>query len=177
MLAVTAGIGIVFVLGVLIRLIMDSYHDPVETGFITFLALMGAATFSSVATVTTYGIALDRSSFTQDLQALSDNTGVHGNFFLGSGTLDSVPAYYYYERRDDGSFYQWYVYAGNASIVETSDTPHVVRTCQNNNSFGHWVIWPLPMSNYDYTCSPDDPAVFYVPEGSVTNSFNLDLEN
>jgi hypothetical protein len=175
MLAGSVAIGLIATLILIIFMVKDGFDIEV-VGF-GFLGLLLTALLATFCTLPVYGIAMDDTRFSQNLQALNDSTSTHGSFFLGSGTVDSYPAYYYYERRDDGSFYQWQVYAANASIVETSGTPHVERVCQDNYSFGHWIIWPLPMSEYDHTCSPDDEAIFYVPQGSVTNTFNLDLEN
>lgn len=94
---------------------------------------------------------------------IRDASGLSGSFFLGSGTIDEEPVFYYYARRDDGSIFLDHVFADYATIYETSEQPHIEITEEFSN---HPKI----------AFSPDaglKGANIYIPPNSVVTNFSL----
>lgn len=113
---------------------------------------------------------------TEQLQALSVDKSLNGSFFLGSGTVDEEPVFYYYQKNEDGSFFLDYAYAEDVTIVEDSGPPRYDQTCHALLQFwpGDYQPWHAGDIS-DQAAQCDRKATFYVPEGSVTQSYNLDL--
>ena len=103
-----------------------------------------------------------------ELVALADTSQMSGKVFLGTGSIDETQYYIYYYR-ESGSIRQGKVPVESTEIFEWSETDK-----------GKLEEVPLKFkSNWEYLItfpSFDTQYRIYVPEGSITNSFNLDLK-
>lgn len=96
--------------------------------------------------------------------ALQDGSSTSGSFFLGSGSIDSDPVFFYYED-DNGTYRLKHVLADDASVIESSGPARVdiYKNKANSELFG------LPFSD-------DTTYIFYVPNGSILRNFALDAK-
>jgi len=148
----------------------DSWNELFDKVMTTFFSLFmavaaGALTFT-ILQLLMYGIVGEHMEKTgeSDLASLADNQGTSGSFFLGSGSIDDEPVFYYYERNGD-EYTLEHVNADEAVVIETTDDPRVeFYSPVSNNEF--WYIGGFGEST----------VKFYVPEGSVLNNYNLDAE-
>jgi hypothetical protein len=104
---------------------------------------------------------------TLSLDAISDGTTPKSSFFLGSGYINEEPSFMYYQK--DGDAYTLRsIPSRHASIKYTTGDPHVdmLKPCSSIPGFRDLcnILWA-------------DDAVFYVPEGSIVNTFTLDAKN
>jgi len=105
------------------------------------------------------------------LENLVDNTQIHGRFFLGSGTIDEVPVYVWYEQTDNNTFRQNQINVDQATIHYLLDKrrPYYVATFHNKKGFFRewgWDVNPSDVTHID----------FYVPRGTITNNYTLDAK-
>ena len=109
----------------------------------------------------------------QELSALKDNDGIYGNFFLGSGKVESTQ-YLYYISYEDGKGYMTNKINANYAYIDylnregcEYDKPVKVQYKEDYKSkVLKWCSW-----------CPSDWTTFYVPEGSVLeNYYSIDLE-
>lgn len=96
------------------------------------------------------------------INAISDNGATQGRFFLGSGSVDSKPVFWYYENHEGYSTLES-VPANISRIVESAGEPRVV--VQRKESTNPWLL--IDVVN-------DERYTFYVPKNSITNNFELD---
>lgn len=98
------------------------------------------------------------------LVSLADGQGVRGSFFLGSGSVNSKPAYYFYVSTGPGRFKQDYVYADGVEIVEQEGPAKLKKYDCHWNSTG----WQNEETRTD--CKIE----FVVPNGTVVPGYVLD---
>lgn len=102
-----------------------------------------------------------------DLIALQDNSSAYGSFFLGCGTVEEEQ-YYYYIVQEKLGMKEEKVEADNAYIQYSKDAPHIdVINRTFSKEWYNWFAFP----------TWDNCYIFYIPEGSVTTQFNVDLKN
>ena len=102
-----------------------------------------------------------------EIVAIADGSGVSGSFFLGSGTVNDVQYYFYYQKEGDG-FVQRKVDVSRAVVYEVDKdivVPNVSLIKDTPVKKNRWVLAGGP-STYK----------IYVPKGSITTAFNLDLQ-
>lgn len=99
---------------------------------------------------------------TADLAALQDGSSTSGSFFLGSGSFNEEPSFFYYQKSGN-EYHLEHVDADYAVVEETSGTPHV----EYQKEVGNKPFWAMPVSGYDH-------VKFYVPQGSVISNYTLD---
>lgn len=98
-----------------------------------------------------------------ELANLQDNGRTSGSFFLGSGSIDEEPVFWYYEN-NSGVLSLHHVGANVASLVEADGPPRLeVLEKKSDNT---WFQFHSGSKHYR----------FYVPPGSVVNNFRLDAE-
>lgn len=102
-----------------------------------------------------------------EIRAMSDGTHTDGSFYLFGGSIDSEPVYSYFYMDGEG-FRKGWVPADDALVIEESETQPRLVTREYHNVDGFWYLG---------AGAPDSEYVFYVPPGTVTNKFNLDLED
>lgn len=98
------------------------------------------------------------------LASLSDGSGIHGSFFLGSGYVDSRPVFMYYTN-DNGAYRLKQERADDSIVTYTDGPPQLV--IHYNNSSNKWVSI-VNDSSPEYE--------FQVPQGSVKSDFTLDTK-
>jgi hypothetical protein len=104
---------------------------------------------------------------TYDLIALTDTSKLSGSSFLGSGTIDEIEYYVYYYNDSAG------IHQGKVKVSETT-----LHYWDINGSGKLEVVSVDPSSRWEYllafpSWSPRNEI--YIPNGSISNSFNLDL--
>lgn len=100
-----------------------------------------------------------------EIVALADATHTEGQFYLFGGTIESEPVYRYYYRSDGGYKMGWKL-VGDSLIVESeTETPRYDKI-EEVRGTDWWGISNTAETRY----------IFYVPPGTVTNTFDLDLE-
>lgn len=107
------------------------------------------------------------------LVTMQDGKTTHGSFFLGSGNIDGVASFTWYEK-DGGSYYLEDIPAWQAEVRYTTGQPHVIWDCRNERA--GWVFYPLNVSPDPYCSGRSTHVTFYVPEGSVKNEYVLDAK-
>lgn len=112
-------------------------------------------------------------AFETPLATLQDGQSVHGQFFLGSGSIDSEPVFFYYEKTGKSSYKLRHLSASHAVIVESDETPKVVQECRVYNA--SVIVWPIP-TDKSADCHGGVATKFYVPKGSIQNNFMLDAQ-
>lgn len=103
---------------------------------------------------------------TTNIIALKDNAGVSGSFFLGSGYIDD-DLYYYYAAETERGYKVNKLRADNCYTQYSDDAPRIEE--YEATGFKRWY-------HYIYAIPSDSYYVVYIPEGSITNVFEIDLE-
>jgi hypothetical protein len=89
--------------------------------------------------------------------SLSDGALVHGDFMLGSGSVNSVPSYIYYTRAGGGYILNTVPASRSIIYMDEQTSPFVVKTANSCKTAGFPATY-----------------VFHIPNGSVVNRYNLD---
>ena len=104
-----------------------------------------------------------------ELVALKDNSSVNGNFFLGTGTIDEDQYYFYLTKTAKGIQQRKLKNTSDVYLnyAESTDTPRIVvqKSRCANPIIDFLALGPTFTEYY-----------IYVPEGSITNEFSVDLE-
>ncbi len=105
---------------------------------------------------------------TVPLTVIRDKDGVEGRFFLGTGTIQSKPYYFYYYKNDDGSVSPGKIsYDGNVRVYqEKRDDAQFVRWASKPKWNWVWLIAVPPSDNW-YAVD------FHVPEGTVKSGYSM----
>ena len=107
---------------------------------------------------------------TIELMALKDGDEIFGSFFLGSGMVEEDQYYYYLIETPKGIQQQKTLVDENVFLhyIENGETPRLEKqTMRTSNKF--LLFW---------TCGADTytESHFYIPKGSLTTEFEIDLE-
>jgi len=154
---------------------VDDYNDfwsNLFIGGILFVFIMAMSFLVGVVVTMFVGDMLPSKTVRTDehgLVAMEDQNGLHGDFFLGTGSIGSEWKFAYYEKGDDGSVKLKVVDVEDAKIFEDGgDDPRVVVYKKElaNKDLKRWGV--LGESHYSYE--------FHIPQGSITNQFKLDLD-
>jgi hypothetical protein len=105
-------------------------------------------------------------SSSQEIVALKDNSQLGGSFFLGTGSVDEEPVYFYMAR-EEGGVIQKTIDVDKVVIVEGSENPRIEKykaefVDEKNNRFG--------------LAAKCNKTKIFVPSGSVERVFNVDME-
>lgn len=104
-----------------------------------------------------------------ELTNIQQTSDIHGRtYFLGSGYIDSEPAFYYYENTG-GTYKLKYTDADDSEVREITDgTPHldIQRGYYSHDNKWYTIFGGDVDTEYYY-------YTFYVPKGSISNSFSL----
>ena len=99
------------------------------------------------------------------LEALADNVGYHQNAaFLGSGSANDRPVFYYYAN-NDGVITLQSIDADFVTIRFSDESPRLLHCPAKPDS--RWIALLSPQ---------DSKNTFYIPQGSIVNSFKLDAQ-
>ena len=99
------------------------------------------------------------------IKSLSDTSLIHGSFSLGSGSVAQTPVYIYYEILPDGYYKMGWFNARYATVKEDCDDAPYIRIYHDE-----WT-WMGVMGS-----TGQNRAEFHVPNGTVINTYNLDLK-
>lgn len=102
------------------------------------------------------------------LTVIRDKDGIEGRFFLGTGTLESKPYYFYYAKNGDGSVSPGKIsYDTNVRVYqEKREDAQIVRWASKSKYSWVW-IFAAPPSDEWYGVD------FHVPEGTVKSGYSM----
>lgn len=105
---------------------------------------------------------------TVSLTTIRDKDGVEGRFFLGTGTIESKPYYFYYRKNRDGSVSPGKIsYDSNVRVYqEKRDDAQFVRWASKSKWNWVWLIAAPPSEDW-YGVD------FHVPEGTVKSGYSM----
>lgn len=127
------------------------------------LACIGCAAFVGVW-FETHPVEASRDK----LVSIRDKDGVTGQFFLGSGMIQSEQYYFFYKTNSDGSVTPDRVRAGQGVRVyeeDRTDAELVTYEWQLNKEWAYLVGMPVNTSGRTYK--------FHVPKGTVRTGFTM----
>ena len=107
-----------------------------------------------------------------NITAMQDNLNTHGRFYMRSGYIETDLCYYYAYSTKNG-LKSSYIPANKTYLNYTTDKPHIERYTRKWNK--SWIKWFTCQDAQDYAVN-DVYYKAYVPEGSVEQSFNMDLQ-
>lgn len=101
---------------------------------------------------------------TYDIVALQDGQGPQGQFFLGSGSVDSQLKFFFYEKVANNGIEGKSVTSDEATVYQSdSNRPHVDELV---DSYGRW-NWLAGNFYHHYN--------IYIPPNSLKSGYTLDL--
>lgn len=128
--------------------------------------LIGFVLLISVGSLIGFAFPTKTVVTTNNIYALNDNSGVESNFYLMHGYVDEELVIRYISNGEYGKkIYE--IDTDNAYINEGKDNPYVEI---------HHTVFKHDWMNLFGVCWEKDVYVFYVPQGSVTNEYEIDLE-
>lgn len=164
---------VVFILTVVLTMLnfgVFDFEDFLVSGLLGFL--FGLLT-TIIATIILLGIAyLPNNEYnlveTVEITAMKDNSRTNGSFYLFGGTV-SEKDYYYYMMETDEGLKRNKVDVEYSMINEVEGNPKVeIYKSQYMNAIIRWY--------FGETSPKDAKYVFYVPSGTVTPQFEVDME-
>lgn len=105
-----------------------------------------------------------------------DNRDLQGGFFIGCGEVNTEQYYYYYYKTDKGSYKASKITADDCEIIYTKDTPHIdtiVKSADEKATENPLTFEPLLSLRISGT---GEKYKIYIPEGSITTDFQVDME-
>lgn len=106
---------------------------------------------------------------TIEISALKDNTSSSAQFFLGSGCVDEEMRYFYIKNTEIGKKMDS-IGAENAYIKENNTENPRIETWKPEYENWAWNLIAFP-------CFKNTRFQIYIPEGSVTTDFDIDMED
>ncbi len=103
---------------------------------------------------------------TRNLYALADGDDIHGHFFLGSGTIDENMKYVYIVETEGKGYKMESIGIHSAYIQYVDEQPTLTKTVY---------IFESDILNFFGVCDSTE-YLFRIPEGSITNSYVINLE-
>ena len=101
------------------------------------------------------------------LATLQDNRGIQGSFFLGTGSIDSEPVYFYIKALPNGGFQQDSIPAEHVVVFQDDTQPRLIT--YQTWAKTEWLMWlGLPGGSYE--------SEIHVPPGSITSAYKVDAE-
>lgn len=107
------------------------------------------------------------------LESLQDGSSVRGSFFLGSGVIDEVSVFTWYEQPQPGSYRQARADADSSTVHYTDGAPRYIVHIEQIEGGSFWGTWGFRGDSGDEVNRTYD---FYVPKGSVKSQYELDAK-
>lgn len=105
---------------------------------------------------------------TYNLEALQDNNGVSGSFFLGSGQIEGKMKYvFYYEK--DGFYKLEQVDYEEVKVKYSDEKPKAER-------FNRKYVKDAFINNFAIGCNHYQEYIIYVPKGTIKQNYTLDAQ-
>lgn len=102
-----------------------------------------------------------------ELVSLQDNSSTEGHFLLGCGSIDGKMKYTYYYEVEEGAYKMAQKDIDDVIIKFWDKTPILeTKTVQMDDSFWNWFAMDMPIETH----------IFYVPQGTIKNDYNLDAQ-
>ena len=118
----------------------------------------------------------DEVKSSQSIVNFKDNRDLQGGFFIGCGEVNTEQYYYYYYKTDKGSYKASKIKADDCEIIYTKDTPHIdtiVKSADEKATENPLTFEPLLSLRISGT---GEKYKIYIPEGSITTDFQVDME-
>ncbi len=172
---------ILIALGMLAAIVLSLSDglDEIIPGIMIAAACGGMAylIFVTLPTEVINNTVADNETVSIPIYELGDGLGTRGSFGLFGGTINSEPAFMYYVQDVDGYYHLRHIEANRVRIVQDDDvSPHYEKTCRNLSTVPGWLRDPLFRDYSGYKCDDYVEYTFYVPEGSIAGSYNLDAQ-
>ena len=110
--------------------------------------------------------------FKEEIYSLNNgNNNVSGNFFLGSGSIDSKPSYTYFIQNNDGSKEKKQVSSNGTKIFEGDyEKPYLEEvSCKNGSKYSFALGY---FEDID-VCEKEFERKLFVPKNTIILEFNL----
>lgn len=169
---------IVAVLGVLLGIFLAFKNREFSYIMVSAISLFVAFIVGVVIDGPINWAMRDKVDVTYGLAALNDGRKTQGSFFLGSGTIDSVPSFMYYAEDGDGYVLRDWS-ARSSRVVETTGKPRAVFTCDDYGSVPRPFRYSVKMildDGWGWVDCRHAFVTFYVPPGSVKQEITLDAQ-
>jgi len=96
--------------------------------------------------------------------SIDRSDSVTGNFFLGSGSVNGVPHYFYYIKSGDNSYYLWQYPASGTRVIEDSSKEAGVYSTARYTMYPEWFSQPG---------RAESDIRFIVPKGTIIREYKL----
>jgi len=104
---------------------------------------------------------------TWDIKSMKPDQEIHGNFTLGSGSINTTPVFYVLTYAGDG-FWKKETFPTNASLItETDEKPYILR----EDTISHSKAFKF-MFGFDHNWHTSQYK-FYVPKGTIIEKYNI----
>lgn len=159
---------IFFTLGVLFMLYITGgeFTIALPISMLSTTLLLGIFLITSSSVYDKYE-TIDIKEDEMKISALSTSSNNHGHFFIGSGEVNQNLVYYYMLDTDKGTTIN-HVDAEESYIKESNDNPKVIKYSEKLKN---------PMLNFIYKDFNVEYHTFYVPNNTIDNNFNVNLDN
>lgn len=169
----------VFIVGIVVfvlSVISLTLYDAINYGFFDWDEIVPSIGKSLLVTIIYFCLMFFVSMFPEteeflqeekEIYALKDNNAVSGNFFLASGNISEEPYYFFIEGTERGKIMNK-ISVDNSYLNEGAYKPHI-------KVYGHRYIsdvWNWMFAEAWGT----EVYEFYIPEGTVTTDFNVNME-
>lgn len=165
---------VIGVIGLLCGLVDD---DPLFEGMIGAFAgaVIGFLVASAIGAII-YGDTHLVPDKPIPLESLVDGSAVQGSFFLGSGVIDEVSVFTWYERTAENSFKQERANADESTVhflpSGSTQKPYYVQMVKRHERGPFLSFWGVHFNEEDWVDSYD----FYVPKGTIKPLYELDAK-
>jgi len=108
-------------------------------------------------------------TYTQDIASLNQGDNLSGSFFLGSGSIDQTPYYFYFVKCKDGSYIRNQVVASKTYIHENENENPCLKWTVTRNEVPKWLKTGIS-DVYD-----DEASSYhlYVPANTIIKEFTV----
>lgn len=109
------------------------------------------------------------------LESLVDGSDIHGQFFLGTGVINRVSVFTWYEQTGDNAFEQRKANANNSTVhfVKVDQQPYYVKSVRRFNDNSLLKFWGINSNGGTIDSKHYD---FYVPQGAIKHNYTLDAQ-
>src|ERR1700722_17570079 len=169
-------------LGVVVFAFQGAFLDPIMKPdslggyfFMSIFYLLICAFVALLCGGAAYGIGELYSSHPvegehRQLEVIRDKDGMQGRFFLGSGTIESQPYYFYYQRMEDGGLRPGKLEANHFVTVYEEDRKNAELVVFDWVMSPPWWAWII--------CAPHSESdgksyEFHVPKGTVKPGYQM----
>ena len=150
----------------------DSYTPICDVALSSLAATIVAGAITGIITISAWalGAPIERTVVSStDLRALKDNSSITGRTFLGSGGVDNTLQYYYLIEEEGKGIVMQKQDANHSYLnyIPTGETPRVEHVHEDFTN---------PILRF-FTFKKDCYYSFYIPEGSIDELYQVDLED